>query len=92
MFDEAWVEVSGGNLVRLPELSARLAVGEKGPVSDRPYQVYNRIIMRSLGYIATAHVHRSGNLWIPTRQYTTEQLRHSRLCEAHCSCHRLACN
>ena len=33
MFDEAWVEVSGGNLVRLPELSARLAVGEKGPVS-----------------------------------------------------------
>ena len=34
MFDEAWVEVSGGNLVRLPELSARLAVGEKGPVSD----------------------------------------------------------
>ncbi len=33
MFDEAWVEVSGGNLVRLPELSARLAVGEKGTVS-----------------------------------------------------------
>ncbi|EJF62287.1 hypothetical protein DICSQDRAFT_104652 [Dichomitus squalens LYAD-421 SS1] len=31
MFDEAWVEVSGGTLVRLPELSARLAVGEKGP-------------------------------------------------------------
>ncbi|KAI1796055.1 hypothetical protein LXA43DRAFT_1160458 [Ganoderma leucocontextum] len=30
MFDEAWVEVSGGNLVRLPELSARLVVGEKG--------------------------------------------------------------
>ncbi|KAI0758238.1 hypothetical protein C8Q74DRAFT_307926 [Fomes fomentarius] len=31
MFDEAWVEVAGGELVRLPELSARLAVGEKGP-------------------------------------------------------------
>ncbi|KAI0722317.1 hypothetical protein C8T65DRAFT_628933 [Cerioporus squamosus] len=31
MFDEAWVEVAGGNLVRLPELSARLAIGEKGP-------------------------------------------------------------
>ncbi|KAH9943144.1 uncharacterized protein BXZ73DRAFT_40439 [Epithele typhae] len=31
MFDEACVEVSGGSLVRLPELSARLAVGERGP-------------------------------------------------------------
>ncbi|RPD66821.1 hypothetical protein L226DRAFT_529226 [Lentinus tigrinus ALCF2SS1-7] len=31
MFDEAWIEVTGGNLVRLPELSARLAIGEKGP-------------------------------------------------------------
>ncbi|KAI0371562.1 hypothetical protein BV20DRAFT_965322 [Pilatotrama ljubarskyi] len=31
MFDESLVEVPGGNLVRLPELSARLAVGEKGP-------------------------------------------------------------
>ena len=33
MFDEAIVEMSTGQLVRLPELSARLAVGEKGPVS-----------------------------------------------------------
>jgi ubiquitin-conjugating enzyme E2 O len=32
MFDEAIVEMSSGTLVRLPELSARLAVGEKGPV------------------------------------------------------------
>ncbi|KAI0751129.1 hypothetical protein C8Q80DRAFT_1155693 [Daedaleopsis nitida] len=31
MFDEALVEVPGGKLVRVPELSARLAVGEKGP-------------------------------------------------------------
>ncbi|KAI0788514.1 hypothetical protein C8Q75DRAFT_768744 [Abortiporus biennis] len=31
MFDEAVVEMSGGNLVRLPELSARLAVGQRGP-------------------------------------------------------------
>ncbi|KAL1940019.1 hypothetical protein VTO73DRAFT_9354 [Trametes versicolor] len=30
MFDESLVEVPGGTLVRLPELSARLAVGEKG--------------------------------------------------------------
>ncbi|KAI0650395.1 hypothetical protein C8Q79DRAFT_902140 [Trametes meyenii] len=30
MFDESLVEVPGGNLVRLPELSARLTVGEKG--------------------------------------------------------------
>ncbi len=33
MFDESLVEVPGGTLVRLPELSARLAVGEKGQVS-----------------------------------------------------------
>ncbi|KAJ8487538.1 hypothetical protein ONZ51_g4099 [Trametes cubensis] len=32
MFDESLVEVPGGTLVRLPELSARLAVGEKGSV------------------------------------------------------------
>ncbi|KAH9855005.1 hypothetical protein C2E23DRAFT_875028 [Lenzites betulinus] len=31
MFDESLVEVPGGMLIRLPELSARLAVGEKGP-------------------------------------------------------------
>lgn len=35
MFDEAIVEMSTGTLVRLPELSARLAVGEKGPVCTR---------------------------------------------------------
>ena len=33
MFDEAVVEMGSGTLVRLPELSARLAVGERGPVS-----------------------------------------------------------
>ena len=32
MFDEAVVEMGSGTLVRLPELSARLAVGERGPV------------------------------------------------------------
>lgn len=32
MFDEAVVDMGNGNLVRVPELSARLAVGEKGPV------------------------------------------------------------
>ncbi|KAI0348532.1 hypothetical protein BDW22DRAFT_1366335 [Trametopsis cervina] len=31
MFDEAVVEMGTGTLVRLPELSARLAVGERGP-------------------------------------------------------------
>ncbi|KAL6309869.1 hypothetical protein BKA93DRAFT_814242 [Sparassis latifolia] len=31
MFDEAVVETGSGDLVRVPELSARLAVGEKGP-------------------------------------------------------------
>ncbi|KAI0815073.1 hypothetical protein BC629DRAFT_1469034 [Irpex lacteus] len=31
MFDEAVVEMGSGTLVRLPELSARLAVGERGP-------------------------------------------------------------
>lgn len=37
MFDEAVVEMDSGAIVRLPELSARLAVGEKGPV--RPESV-----------------------------------------------------
>jgi len=31
MFDEAVVDMGNGNLVRVPELSARLAIGEKGP-------------------------------------------------------------
>lgn len=34
LFDEATVDVSNGQLVRLPELSSRLTVGEKGSVSD----------------------------------------------------------
>jgi ubiquitin-conjugating enzyme E2 O len=34
LFDEAVVDVSNGRLVRLPELSSRLTVGEKGSVSD----------------------------------------------------------
>jgi ubiquitin-conjugating enzyme E2 O len=33
MFDEALVQVASGQLVRLPELSTRLAVGDKGDVS-----------------------------------------------------------
>lgn len=32
MFDEATVDMGMGNLVRIPELSARLAVGERGAV------------------------------------------------------------
>jgi hypothetical protein len=32
LFDEAVVDVSNGQLVRLPELSSRLTVGEKGSV------------------------------------------------------------
>ncbi|KAI0041793.1 hypothetical protein FA95DRAFT_1584625 [Auriscalpium vulgare] len=31
LFDEAVVDVSNGNLVRLPELSSHLSIGEKGP-------------------------------------------------------------
>ncbi|KZT72795.1 hypothetical protein DAEQUDRAFT_722414 [Daedalea quercina L-15889] len=31
MFDEAVIDMGNGSLVRVPELSARLAVGEKGP-------------------------------------------------------------
>jgi hypothetical protein len=33
MFDEALVQVASGQLVRLPELSTRLAIGDKGDVS-----------------------------------------------------------
>lgn len=32
MFDEAIVDVGGGKLVKLPELSARLNVGDRGDV------------------------------------------------------------
>ena len=32
MFDEAVIEMGDGGLVRLPELTARLGVGEKGIV------------------------------------------------------------
>lgn len=31
-FDESIIQTSDGSLVRLPEVSARLAVGERGPV------------------------------------------------------------
>ena len=35
MFDESVIEVATGQLIRLPELSSRLTVGEKGTVSTR---------------------------------------------------------
>ncbi|KAI0082256.1 hypothetical protein K474DRAFT_1703259 [Panus rudis PR-1116 ss-1] len=42
IFDEAIIEMSDGNLVRLPELSARLAVGQKGSnILPTPSGVYN---------------------------------------------------
>ena len=64
MFDEAWVEVAGGNLVRLPELSARLAVGEKGPVSAFAGSVSRGrlILLFFSGYPAPADVYRAGTL------------------------------
>ena len=57
MFDEAWVEVAGGELVRLPELSARLAVGEKGPVSG--YTQFSTYWVNSLsaGYHTSSWLH-----------------------------------
>ena len=33
LFDESVIQVATGQLIRLPELSSRLAVGEKGTVS-----------------------------------------------------------
>ncbi len=47
MFDEAMVEMESGALVRLPELSARLAVGERGPVSDYLYLIHVRLMSTS---------------------------------------------
>ncbi len=44
MFDEAWIEVAGGNMIRLPELSARLAIGEKGPVRVFTVLTYPKLI------------------------------------------------
>ena len=66
MFDEAWVEVSGGNLVRLPELSARLAVGEKGPVSLGAHSTHFRDIHSVTGYLATADVNGARDFWVPS--------------------------
>ena len=33
MFDETTIEVGDGSLVRLPEVSARLSIGDRGDVS-----------------------------------------------------------
>ena len=67
MFDEAWVEVSGGNLVRLPELSARLAVGETGPVSPGAHSTHSQDIYVVPGYPATADVNGARDFRVPSR-------------------------
>jgi hypothetical protein len=39
VFDEAIVQVSSGQLVRLPELGSRLNVGDTGPVSSYSFLI-----------------------------------------------------
>lgn len=73
MFDEAWVEVAGGELVRLPELSARLAVGEKGPVSACSELLLDTADVLHAGHHTSAtNVHRARDLRFLTRKSTAK--------------------
>lgn len=49
MFDESTVQLGGGDLVRVPELSARLTVGDRGYVSHCAY-VVARLYAQHLGF------------------------------------------
>lgn len=78
MFDEAVVEMDSGNIVRLPELSARLTVGEKGPVriTFRFSLVSRSQVCRLLEYTSTSDARHAKPHRIPTRQREAEQSGH----------------
>jgi hypothetical protein len=50
MYDECVVEVAGGQLVRLPELSSHLTVGDKGNVHFLLYQRMLPLMCTDTGY------------------------------------------
>ena len=71
MFDEAVIDMGSGNLVRVPELSARLAVGEKGPVGAA--SASNHALLTSVtGRPSSTHVWSTRSLRVPTGQCTSE--------------------
>lgn len=95
MFDEAWVEVSGGNLIRLPELSARLLIGEKGNVSAYAPFAAQRDSWSMIwfsGYPSASHVNCTRNFRFPTGWHAAKCYRHCGLREAYCACSSMACH
>lgn len=68
MFDEAVIEMAGGNIVRLPELSARLSTGQKGPVSEHLFVVGSCCSVRFLHcpeYSTTSRIKCAEPVWLP---------------------------
>lgn len=68
LYDESLIEVSTGELVRLPELSSRLAVGEKGTVSIVIfYHLHSINLFLITGHSPLSFRWHVQPLWIPTR-------------------------
>lgn len=91
MFDEAIVEMSTGTLVRLPELSARLAVGERGPVRRALFidAAYTHLAVE---YLAPAHVWHANFDELLLGERASKCSRHGHRSQADRSCHCLARN
>ncbi len=93
MFDEAVVEMESGSIVRLPELSARLTVGERGPVR-RTYLASATMLIHSflVEHSSPSDPRDAEHYRLPPRQRETKQPGHRSVCKADRSCHCLARN
>jgi hypothetical protein len=88
VFDEAIVQVSSGQLVRLPELGSRLNVGDTGSVSSYSFLILE-FKFTSAEYSTTSSKYLSKLVWTFTREkclWRRQRYRHSRETQCICSC------
>lgn len=87
MFDESIVQVSDGELVRVPELSAHLTVGERGPVSHPNIIMHSKAYINQIGHTSLAWwTSFFGNARCVHGPDSTIGRRYGYCCEAHCTC------
>ena len=88
VFDEAIIQVSSGQLVRLPELGSRLNVGDSGSVSSYSFLILE-FKFTTAEYSSTSSKYRSKPVWPFTREKWRRQ-RHRHCRETQCICSRMA--
>jgi hypothetical protein len=88
LFDEALIELDGGQIVRMPELGARLSVGDKGPASIQT--TAHGYFWRASGYFAATYIWDGKSIRNFWRSF--QQFAYCSVHDTHCSSYFLACN